>query len=267
MKFKYIFISLILILGVSSGVVFYYKLDPELLTRLSFYIDLANPAMHMVRVQEGLRKEQIAEVVAQKLDWDEQDKENFINAHLVLKEDDLEGRYFPKTYIIHKDESPAEVTNVMLEEFSKQVEQIKKKNPKAKQIINDDTALKIASLIQREAGGKSDMRLISGIIWNRIFSGMKLQVDATLQYAKGSEEDGWWSRVYSEDKKIDSEYNTYLHKGLPPGAIANPGPAAIAAAYNPQETKCMFYLHDKNRKIHCAVTYEDHKKNIDRYLK
>jgi len=267
MKFKHLFVSLGLLASIVGAVVFYYKLDSELLTRLSFYIDLANPAMRIVRVQEGLRKEQIAEVVAQKLDWDKQDKENFINAHLALKEDDLEGKYFPKTYIIHKDESPTEVSSVMIEEYSKQIEKIKKKNSKAKQIINDDTALKIASLIQREAGGKSDMRLISGIIWNRIFSGMKLQVDATLQYAKGSEEDGWWSRVYSEDKKIDSEYNTYLHKGLPPGAIANPGSTAIAAAYNPQETKCMFYLHNKNRKIYCAVTYEEHKKNIERYLK
>ena len=109
------------------------------------------------------------------------------------------------------------------------------------------------------------MNLISGIIWNRIFKGMKLQIDATLQYAKGSEEAGWWREVTSEDKKIKSSYNTYLHIGLPPSAIANPGLNAITAAYNPQKTKCMFYLHDKNRNIHCAVTYEEHKKNIEKY--
>ncbi len=96
---------------------------------------------------------------------------------------------------------------------------------------------------------------------------MKLQIDATLQYAKGSEEDGWWGKVNSVDRKIDSSYNTYLHEGLPPGAIANPGLAAIAAAYNPAKTSCLFYLHDKNRQIHCARTYEEHKKNIEIYLK
>jgi UPF0755 protein len=153
----------------------------------------------------------------------------------------------------------------MVEEFNKQVSTVKK--PKSKQIINEETALKIASIIQREAAGKKDMNLISGIIWNRIFNGMKLQIAATLQYAKGSEEDGWWQRVNSEDKKIDSSYNTYLHAGLPPGPIANPGLAAISAAYNPQKTNCLFYLHDKKRKIHCATTYEQHKKNIDIYLK
>jgi UPF0755 protein len=72
--------------------------------------------------------------------------------------------------------------------------------------------------------------------------------------------------VNSEDKAIDSDYNTYMYKGLPPGPIANPGLEAIKAAYNPAETKCMFYIHDKKRRIHCAETYEEHKKNIERYL-
>ena len=125
--------------------------------------------------------------------------------------------------------------------------------------------MKIASLIQREAAGKEDMALISGIIWNRIWSGMKLQIDATLQYAKGSEEEGWWQLVYPEDKKIKSEYNTYLNKGLPPSAIANPGRDAIYAAYHPKKTECLFYLHDKKRKIHCSKTYEEHKELIKKY--
>jgi UPF0755 protein len=109
------------------------------------------------------------------------------------------------------------------------------------------------------------MKLISGIIWNRIFKGMKLQMDATLQYAKGNEEEGWWKEVNPEDKKIDSSYNTYLHVGLPPAPIANPGIAAIDAAYNPEKTECLFYLHDKKGKIHCSRTYEEHKKNIAIY--
>ena len=56
-----------------------------------------------------------------------------------------------------------------------------------------------------------------------------------------------------------------MYAGLPPSPIANPGLDAIEAAYNPEKTKCMFYLHDKNEKIHCAVTYEEHKKNIEKY--
>ena len=263
MKLKYLIILLILLIGTLLGIVFYYGLDPSLLTKLSFYQNLANPSIRIVRVQEGLRKEEIAEVMVNKLDWGETQKNDFINTHLALNGANLEGRYFPKTYLINKDETPSVVSATMFDEFSKQTEKIKK--PTSKDIINEDTAVKIASIIQREAAGKNDMKLISGIIWNRIFNGMKLQIDATLQYAKGSEEEGWWQRVNPEDKKIKSSYNTYLHEGLPPGAIANPGLDAISAAYNPQKTNCMFYLHDKNRKIHCSVTYEEHRKNIEKY--
>jgi len=256
---KYIIILPILLASVVLSVVFYYKFDPALLTKLSFYVNLANPSMRIVKVEEGLRKEEVAQVLEDKLDWTEKDKKDFINNA------NVEGHYFPKTYLIYKDEDPSVVSAVMLNEFSTQVSKIKK--PKSKQIINEDMAIKIASIIQREAAGKNDMALISGIIWNRIFSGMRLQVDATLQYAKGNEEDGWWEEVNPEDKKIKSSYNTYLHVGLPPGAIANPGIAAINAAYNPQKTSCLFYLHDKKRRIHCAKTYEEHKRNIEIYLK
>lgn len=262
-KFKYILIIFIFLFSIILSVLFYYHLDPALLTKLSFYIDLANPNIRIVRVQEGMRKEEVAFVVAEKLNWNEQNKEDFINMHIAFNTSDMEGRYFPKTYLIDKDEMPYKVGSIMVDEFSKQME--KMENSKAKQIINEDTVVKIASIIQREAGGKSDMALISGIIWNRIWNGMKLQMDATLQYAKGNEEEGWWRKVDIKDKKIDSPYNTYLYEGLPPGPIANPGIDAIYAAYHPAKTDCIFYLHDKNRKIYCSKTYEEHKKNIEKY--
>ncbi len=244
-------------------VIFHYGFNPALLAKLSFYIDLANPSVRIVRVQEGLRKEEIAEVMGEKLGWDDQEKQDFVNIHLAMNTEDKEGYYFPQTYLINKDEDPSGVSALMFEEFAKQTSKIKR--PDSKKIINEDAIVTIASIIQRESNGKDDRKLISGIIWNRIFSGMKLQMDATLQYAKGNEEDGWWGKVKSEDKKIDSDYNTYKHNGFPPGAIANPGLAAIEAAYNPQKTDCIFYLHDKKGRIHCTKTYEAHKKNIETY--
>ncbi len=239
------------------AIVFYYKFDLDLPTKLSFYVNLANPHMRIVRVPEGLRKEEVAKVVADRLDWSALEKENFIS------QANVEGYYFPKTYLIYKDEMPSKVMAIMREEFSKQISKIKNR----KSVISEDAILKIASIIQREAASKKEMSLISGIIWNRIFKQMKLQMDATLQYAKGNEEDGWWGEVTPEDRKIKSSYNTYIHEGLPPGPIANPGLVAISAAFNPQKTNCLFYLHDKNKKIHCAKTYEEHRQNIDIYLK
>ena len=224
MKWKLSIALLVLSFGSLMGIMTYYHFDLSLLASLSFYENLANPSVRIVRVEEGLRKEQIAQIMADKLGWDETEKNDFVNAHLTINKVNLEGRYFPKTYMLPKDENPLGVTATMLHEFSTQTSAIKK--PKTTKIINQDTALTIASIIQREAGGKGDMKLISGIIWNRLFNGMKLQIDATLQYAKGSEEDGWWSNVTSADKKIDSPYNTYTNKGLPPSPISNPGKTA-----------------------------------------
>jgi UPF0755 protein len=265
-KWKWMLLSLTLLAAIPILMVYYYRIDPELLSRISFYIDLANPAMRIVRVEEGVRLEEIAEQLTEKLNWMETDKSTFINVRLALADGtrtEPEGRYFPKTYLIHSDASPEEVRIMMFNEFFQKVSEIKKPEKN----IDNATAMKVASIIQREAAGKEDMHLISGVIWNRIQKGMKLQMDATLQYAKGNEEKGWWPRVESEDKKIKSPYNTYLNAGLPPGAIANPGPAALEAAFNPAKTTCLFYIHDKNRNTHCAKTYEEHKKNIDRYLK
>ncbi|HEY4477880.1 MAG TPA: endolytic transglycosylase MltG [Candidatus Paceibacterota bacterium] len=263
MKLKHLVLILIMLVTSLGALVWRLGFSASDLANLSFYMDLANPSVKVVQVYAGMRKEEIADRVGDKLGWNEADKENFLNAHLALNTEDLEGKYFPKTYLINEGDNPADVTAVMLSEFEKQTDKIKKVNGR---VVNEDTVIKIASIIQREAAGKQDMRLISGIIWNRIWAGMKLQMDATLQYAKGTEEEGWWPRVYSEDKRIDSEYNTYMYKGLPPGPIANPGLEALKAAYNPAETKCMFYIHDKKHRIHCAETYEKHKENIEKYL-
>ncbi|MEK7569397.1 MAG: endolytic transglycosylase MltG [Patescibacteria group bacterium] len=264
MKLKLGIIALIFLAAVPISIVIYYRLDPELLAKISFYLDLANPSVRIVKLTEGLRKEEVADLLSQKLDWSEGDKLAFLEFSRGTK--NPEGQYFPKTYLIHKDEEPAKVGDLMFTEYRRAVEKAKPKSASAS-VLNEENVLKIASLIQREAAGKGDMALISGILWNRVWSEMKLQVDATLQYAKGSEENDWWPSVSGKDRKIKSPYNTYLHDGLPPTPISNPGTAAIYAAYHPAKTSCLFFLHDKNRQIHCTKTYEEHKKNIERYLK
>jgi len=138
----------------------------------------------------------------------------------------------------------------------------------AEQNVLWTSALKIASIVQREAAGKEDMPLIAGILWNRLLNDQPLEIDATIQYARGNTGSGWWAPIKASDiDDIDSPYNTYKHKGLPPTPISNPGIDAIDAVLNPTETDCYYYLHDKDRQIHCAKTLEEHEANIDKYLK
>jgi len=226
---------------------------------------LENPYMEWVTIPEGLRKEEIAAVFKDKLGWSETDKGRWISDYTALDFDHTEGVYFPDTYLIPKNESPFDVAKRLRARFEEKFASYA--DDAAKQNIKWTTVLKLASLIQREAAGKNDMPLIAGILWNRLNIGMRLEVDATLQYIKGNEQVGWWPKVIPSDKQIDSPYNTYKFKGLPPHPISNPGIDAISAALNPAKTDCLFYLHDGKGDIHCAKTYSGHKENIEQFLK
>jgi len=260
----------------------------------------AEPYMKWVVIPEGLRKEQIAEILAETLGWDKQKKSDWVIKFTAMKYDYVEGVYFPDTYLIPTDETPLEVAQRFINKFNEKFAPYADKFTAAN--IKWTTALKIASIIQRETADKADMPLIAGIIWNRLLKGMKLEIDATVQYVRDDQvhfkddscqdpestarknglcynpellqptaeyisEGIWWSLIKVADKQIDSPYNTYLYKGLPPHPIANPGIDAIDAVLNSTETECLFYLHDSNKQIHCAKTYEEHLVNIEKYLR
>ncbi len=250
------------------------------------------PYMKWVVIPEGLRKEQIAEILAEELGWTDQQKSDWVIKFTAMKYDYVEGVYFPDTYLIPKDEEPLQVADRLRAKFNEKFQPYADKFLKAN--IKWTTALKIASIVQREAAGKDDMPLIAGILWNRLLKEIKLEVDATVQYARDDKihfkdgicqdpeitarekgycstaeyisEDDWWKPITLADKEIDSSYNTYLYKGLPPHPICNPGVEAIDAVLNSAETECLYYLHDPNRQIHCAKTYEEHSENIIKYL-
>ncbi len=222
------------------------------------------PQFVWVSIREGLRKEQIGEIVGAKLGWT-YDQENEWNRYKNNSAEYREGVYFPDTYLLPSDEPVPAVADKFIARFNEKmnpyIDKFTAKN------IKWTTAVKIASLIERESGGDSDKALIAGIIWKRLDIDMRLEIDATLQYVKGNSEDGWWQRPLSADKFLESPYNTYRNKGLPPGPISNPGIKAIEAVLNPEETDCIFYLHSSDREIHCAETYAGHLENIDTYLR
>lgn len=221
------------------------------------------PYLAWITFPPGWRKEQIADYLAKKLAWTEEQRREFIDVDTAPTFEQIEGVYYGDTYLIPSDQAPAQVAARLRDRFEEvfapYAELAVEKN------VTWTEALTMASLIEREAA-KNDKHLVAGILWNRINDGMRLQVDATLQYIKGSE-GNWWPQVKSEDKQLDSPFNTYKNSGLPPHPIANPSLDSIEAALNPEHTDCIYYLHDADGVIHCSASYAGQLRNIERYLR
>jgi UPF0755 protein len=211
------------------------------------------------------RKEQIGEKLQTLLGWSDKVLKDWNTLYSDIKTENYEGVYYPDTYLIPVTESAAQIARRFIDRFNEKLAPLSDKYLAAD--IRWTTGVKIASLIAREAAGSTDMHLISGIIWNRLNIGMPLQIDSTMQYTRGRKPDGtWWGSVDISQKQSDSPYNTYIYKGLPPTPICSPNISYIEAALNPDPTDCLFYLHDGSQQIHCAKTYAQHKKNINKYL-
>lgn len=223
------------------------------------------PDLAWVTVSGCQRKEQIGEKLAAVLGWSDETLKKWNIVYTSVSPEYFEGVYYPDTYLIPTDESGEQVAKRFIDRFNEKFAPLAEKYAAAN--IKWTTGLKIASLIAREAAGTTDMKVISGVIWNRLNIGMPLQIDATMQYTLGKKPDGpWWGVVDLAEKQNDSPYNSYLYKGLPPTPICSPNIAAIEAALNPEPTDCLFYLHDGDKQIHCAKTYEEHLANIRKYL-
>lgn len=234
-----------------------------LLSRRMTLLEIANtllykPYQKWIVLVPGLRKEQVAQRLEKKFSWSEEKTKEFLS-------EAKEGYLFPDTYLIPVDEKGADVAKRMIARFNEKFDAQMQKDLLT-QNVRIDTAVKIASLIERESGSDEDKALIAGIIWNRLDKGMKLQIDAATQYIIGTGKD-WWPIVRPENHKIDSPFNTYIYKGLPQTPIANPGFASMKAAVHPVETDCFYYLHDRGKNIRCSKTYEEHLQNIETYLK
>lgn len=227
------------------------------LARIPFYQNFASLTQRTLVVQSGERKEEIANNFGDILGWTRAEEKELLT--LIDREapEVIDGKYFPGFYTVPRGAKPGEVAPLLVNRFRDEV--LTRYDANVEAVVPLEDALIIASLLEREAYDFTDMREISGVIWNRLFTDMRLQIDATLQYAKGSlPTEPWWPKIRPNDKYIASAYNTYKNVGLPPAPIANPSLDAIVAALNPKKTDCMYYFHDKKAGFHCTETYEEH---------
>jgi UPF0755 protein len=172
-----------------------------------------------------------------------------------------EGYLFPDTYFIPLSSSSSDIIKMLSDNFDKHLKNIDLNKSKTSKELKE--ILTMASIIEGEAMKDEDRKIISDILWRRIEIGMMLQVDTVFMYINGRAS----SEITKADLKIDSLYNTYLYKGLPPTPISNPGILAIKASMFPTPNKYLYYLSDKEGTMHYAETFAEHKNNISKYLK
>lgn len=181
----------------------------------------------------------------------------------------LEGYLYPDTYrVFAASSTPAELVIKMLDNLDKRL------TPKMREDIASQgrtvyEIMTMASILEREApinyqtGDNEDARIISGIFWNRIKVGQALQSCASLAYILGVNK----PQYSAEDTAVESPYNTYKYRGLPPGPISNPGILAIEAAIYPTKTSYNYFLTPAGtNEIIYASTYQEHLNNKYKYL-
>lgn len=183
-----------------------------------------------------------------------------ISAEAFLEDARLyEGYLFPDTYFLPASSDVASIIALMRANFDTKTEELFRS---ASTSLSRSDAIILASLVEREARTLESKRLVAGILKNRLALGMPLQVDAVFGYIHDRET---YSPSYA-DLAIDSSYNTYTHKGLPPGPISNPGLDSLEAALYPTQTEYLYYLTGKDGLMHYAATHAGHQANRKKYL-
>jgi UPF0755 protein len=237
-------------------------------------------AVFKITIPEGLQLDKIAEIIADKSPykkdeiekklndkkWLEQLKKeypNLITDELLNKDikRPLEGYLYPVTYSFYeKKPSLEEILTKMIAQTDEVLAQYK--SSMADREFTAHKLLTMASLIEEEATEKADRGKISSVFYNRIEEGMPLQTDPTVLYALGEHK----SRTVYKDLEVDSPYNTYKVKGLPPGPIANAGLSSIEAALQPEDTNYYYFLASSNGSVYYSETLEEHNEKKAKYI-
>lgn len=245
-----------------------YYLSPSEDVRTVVKRLISGPKLLWVTFPEGLRREEIALRLVRELEI--KDAENF---YLEFMEASVakEGFLFPDTYLFPKEITPTQVVEILYNNFNRKIEPFASDIQKLGMSLNE--VITLASIIERETKTDEERPIVAGILIKRLKAGWPLQVDATVQYAVATRrcEDfkvdcKWWPILSREDINVNSRFNSYIFKGLPPFPIANPGLSSIKAVVYPEDSDYWFYLHDVEGDVHFSKTLEEHQEAVGKYL-
>lgn len=226
---------------------------------------------------EGWRVEEFARLATKTLP--KIDYSSFVNAA-----SGFEGYLFPDTYFISKDANEEDLVKLLISTFDTKTASVLSEVNIKKSGFSKEQIVTLASIVEREVGNEVDRPIVAGILIKRFKEGMKLDADATVQYAAAMGrlckkagyciptleqylDLNWWPNdLTSEELKINSSYNTRERVGLPPTPISSVGISSLKAVINPQITPYYFYLTDTTGATHYAKTLVEHNANISKYL-
>ena len=209
--------------------------------------------VYKITIPEGYTCTQITELL---------DKKEIVEKEAFLKlvkdgEKTSEGYLFPDTYEVPKKYGAEKMVKTMLSNFN-QIAIENKFIEKAEEIgFSLNEIIILASIIEKEAKFSEEKSKVSSVFYNRLEIGMKLQSCATIQYILETPKE----ILDENDLKIDSPYNTYLYRGLPPGPICNPGLDSIIAALEPEEEDYLYFVLGENGRHIFSKTYQEHLRN------
>lgn len=223
--------------------------------------------LRKVTIPEGLTVKQIAGIFEKNNLFPESqflsvlEDQNFKNELLGNEVNSFEGFLFPETYNYWKDIEPEEFIRIMVGMFKKVFGELKSQY-RIENKLSDYEIIKLASIIEKESGSKSELAQISSVFHNRLRIGMKLDSDPTIIYGLGDSFDG---NIRKRDMELFTEYNTYMIPGLPPTPISNPGKASLHAAINPNETKFLYFVSMGNGSHYFSKDYNEHRMAVYKY--
>lgn len=214
-----------------------------------------------ITVPEGLTLEQTAQTVAEQSDIsadkfeEAAGKTDYGYAFLENPEiETTEGFLFPKKYEFREGANARQVVARMLEQYFIETQNLDLSDPVKGLDLSEYEIVTAASLIEREAANDEERPLVASVIYNRLRDDMPLQIDATIQYARGEPK----AALSLEDLEIDSPYNTYQNAGLPPGPIASPSLQSLRAAVESEDTDYIYYVLKKDGDEHFFTNnYDD----------
>jgi len=223
-----------------------------------------------VTIPEGLTAHETIELIARENLGDYQEMEELLRRTDWIEDIDgeassLEGYLFPETYRLSRKAPSKEIIKAMVSQFRSRMEALTQEYPPPEG-WNIRRIVTLASIVEKEVGTDEERGLVASVLLNRLHRRMALACDPTIIYAlkQAGRYDG---NIRKADLNMDSPYNTYIHPGLPPGPIANPGAESLKAALAPPASRYLYFVSKNDGSHHFSEDWRSHAAAVDRYQK